>query len=77
MTQICLFSKTIEEAEVLELQSYSQKGASRDKEGKVKAESLRHIAYGTFLQICSFRFIRKGQRYVLPSYVVKSHMAEI
>ena len=53
VTEMSVFRETIEEAEVLELQPFSQKGVSRDMEGKIKAENLRHIAYGTFLQICS------------------------
>ena len=71
VTELNVFRKMIEETEVLEVQSFGQKGVCRDMEGKIKPESLRHIAYGTFLQICSLRFIGKGRRYVLPSCVVK------
>ena len=46
VTEMSVFRKTIEEAEVLELQSFGQNGVIQDMEGKIKAESLRHIAYG-------------------------------
>ena len=69
--KVGLFVKTIEDAEILELQANGQSGISRDKTGKITSEGLRYTAYVTFLQICSLRFCGKGRRYALPSCVVK------
>ena len=64
VTELNVFRKMIEETEVLEVQSFGQKGVCRDMEGKIKPESLRHIAYGTFLQICSLYW--KGSEICSP-----------
>ena len=52
MTEISVFRKMIEETWLKENFHFF-----RDMEVRIKPESLRHIAYGTFLHIFSLRFV--------------------
>ena len=70
-TEVNIFKKTIEDREILELQSKFQRGIITDSEGIIVPDSLRHTAYATFLQIGSLRSCGKGRRYILPSCVVE------
>jgi len=72
VTKIELFRNFIEKECSLELSSFNatKKPLAKESDGTYKTAGLRHVAYKSFLNMCSLRGLGQGRRYVLPACVV-------